>query len=116
MKGLSVWATEMPIVYYYRRPDEHRDLENRLEVGAELSLFKNALTVRFPLTVQNVRRGSAWSRALWIYPEATYAVAASTRLGMAHANSFLVHTVEGIDPSMDSARDGVTQVVFQQTF
>lgn len=112
---LTLSFTEIPIAHFFSRDTDpegksNARLENRTEWAMEFVLLKERLRAKLPLIVQNVyHRDSSWSHVVWVNPEAIFAIAEKTGVGLAYYSQPL--NQDGFSKAIEH---GIFQVVFQQ--
>ncbi len=117
---------DSPILHVYSKDGntvagklvQNPDVENRFLVEFETQLFLTGLTLYVPLELQSAHlRGfggkeGTWSHRVTFWPEITYPVASTVRLGVAFRSDNMVKA-DLSGTNLDQAfRNGVTQMVF----
>ncbi len=128
--ALFLWDAPIGYVYSAAGYDgddgltANRAFENRIELGARLSLFQDRLTLRLPVILQSVRHRKfvaeatnhdAWTHSVWIHPEIMVQVAAKTSVGLAYYSDSLADEQLAKADLSSGLKRGVIQLVLQQS-
>lgn len=130
--ALSVTLAESPILHFFRNASygpegglsANRWFENHARADFELSFFKEQLAVRLPIilqsfvhrTVADATDSGTWKHWVWINPEILWSIEENTMVGLSYYSEILFAEDLGQSQFGDGLKNGVTQLVFQQSF